>query len=235
MEFRDAKRALKAVYSHSDSESSDNECRKTLHVMFGGSWAITSRRVIKTLHREVVAAAPTSKAAPHHKWVETLIGFDSSDWPKSMAGTGQLLLLVSPTMSNVKLYHVLIDGGAAHQPCGLQEVADTDGEAPAVTPILRSRPSVGYPVWLHLPLGHIRDGTELPHGERTLRCCKGQPPVQRHYRYLVLKMLSPNGVLKIRGDRDAGVCPLEKLQALAAAHEAVEEPGGQDPAPSSSR
>jgi hypothetical protein len=49
MEFQDAKRALKAVYGHSDSESSDNERRKALHVMFGGSWAITSRRIIKTL------------------------------------------------------------------------------------------------------------------------------------------------------------------------------------------
>jgi hypothetical protein len=56
-----------------------------------------------------------------------------------------------------------------------------------------------------------------------------------HYGYLVLKMPSPNGVLKIRGDRDAGVCALEKLQALAAAREAVEEPGGQDLAPSSLR
>jgi hypothetical protein len=55
-----------------------------------------------------------------------------------------------------------------------------------------------------------------------------------HYGYLVLKMPSPKGVLKIRGDRDAGVSVLEKLQALAAAHEAVEEPGGQDLAPSSS-
>jgi hypothetical protein len=38
MEFQDAKRALKAVYGYSDSESSDNERRKMLHVMFGGSW-----------------------------------------------------------------------------------------------------------------------------------------------------------------------------------------------------
>jgi hypothetical protein len=30
------------------------------------------------------------------------------------------------------------------------------------------------------------------------------------------------------------VCALGKLQALAVAHEAAEEPGGQDPAPSSS-
>jgi hypothetical protein len=110
MEFQDAKRSLKAVYGHSDSESSDNERRKTLHVMFGGSWAITSRRVVKTLHREIAVAAPALKVAPHRKWVETPIGFDSSDCPKSMASAGQLPLLVSPTISNVKLYHVLIDG-----------------------------------------------------------------------------------------------------------------------------
>jgi hypothetical protein len=42
MEFQDAKRALKAVYGNSDSESSGNERRKTLHIMFGGSWDITS-------------------------------------------------------------------------------------------------------------------------------------------------------------------------------------------------
>jgi hypothetical protein len=53
MEFQDAKRALKAIYGHPDSESSDNECRKMIHVRFGGSWAITSRRVIKTLCQEV--------------------------------------------------------------------------------------------------------------------------------------------------------------------------------------
>jgi hypothetical protein len=60
MEFQDVKRAPKAIYGHSDSESSDNELHKVLHIMFGGSWAITSRRVVKTLRREimVVASAP---------------------------------------------------------------------------------------------------------------------------------------------------------------------------------
>jgi hypothetical protein len=113
MEFQDAKRALKAIYGHSDSESSDSERRKMLHVMFGDSWAITSRRVIKTLCQEVTAVAPAPKAAPHRKWMETPIGFDSSDCFKRMASVGQLPLLVSPTISNVKLYHVLIDGGVA--------------------------------------------------------------------------------------------------------------------------
>jgi hypothetical protein len=113
MEFQDVRRALKDVYGHSDSESSNNECRKVLHVMFGGSWDITSRRIIKTLRREIADVAPLPKAAPHRKLMETLIGFDATDCPKSMVGTGHLLLLVSPTIANVKLYHILINGGAA--------------------------------------------------------------------------------------------------------------------------
>jgi hypothetical protein len=55
-----------------------------------------------------------------------------------------------------------------------------------------------------------------------------------HYSYLVLKMPSPNDVIKIWGYRDTEACALEKLQALAVAREATEEPGGQDPAPPSS-
>jgi hypothetical protein len=50
--------------------------------------------------------------------------------------------------------------------------------------------------------------------------------VVAHYGYLVLKMSSPNGVLKIWRDRDAGACALEKLQALAVTREAVAEPEG---------
>jgi hypothetical protein len=49
LEFQDISRALKAAYGHSDSESSDNERCKALHVMFGGSWDITFRRIVKTL------------------------------------------------------------------------------------------------------------------------------------------------------------------------------------------
>jgi hypothetical protein len=42
MEFQDTKRVLRAVYDHSDSDSSTDEHRKMLHVMYGGSWDITS-------------------------------------------------------------------------------------------------------------------------------------------------------------------------------------------------
>jgi hypothetical protein len=120
MEFQDARKALKVVYDHSDSETSDNERRKVLHVMFRGSWDITSRRIIKTLRREIAAAAPAPRAAPHRKWVETLIGFDATDCPKSVAGAGQLPLLVSPTIANIKLYHILFDRGATLNTSALQ-------------------------------------------------------------------------------------------------------------------
>jgi hypothetical protein len=54
-----------------------------------------------------------------------------------------------------------------------------------------------------------------------------------HYGYLVLKMPSPNNIIKICGDCSAGVFTLEKLQALAATHEVAAGQGASDWAPSS--
>jgi hypothetical protein len=252
MEFQDAKRALKAVYGNSDSESSGNERRKTLHVMFGGSWDITSRRVIKTLRREIAAVAPTPKAAPHLKWMETPIGFDASDCPKSMAGAGQLPLLVSPTIANIKLYHVLIDGGAALNlislaafkklqiPMGkLQPSRPFSGVGPvSVMP----RGCISLPVTFGTAENFRTESILFDVAEVSLpfNAILGRPALYRfmavaHYGYLVLKMPTPDGVLRIRGDRDAGACALEKLQALAAAREAVAEPRDQSIALPSSR
>jgi hypothetical protein len=41
--------------------------------------------------------------------------------------------------------------------------------------------------------------------------------VVAHYRYLVLKMPSPNGIIKVRGECTTGTSTLKKLQALAEA------------------
>jgi hypothetical protein len=61
----------------------------------------------------VAIAALAPRAAPHHKWIEISIIFDFSDCPKNMSEARQLPLLVSPTIANIRLYHVLVDGGAA--------------------------------------------------------------------------------------------------------------------------
>jgi hypothetical protein len=217
MEFQDAKRALKAVYGHSDSESSDNERRKTLHIMFRGSWAITSRRVIKTLCWEVAAVAPTPRAAPHRKWVETPIGFDSSDCPKCMVGAGQLPLLVSPTISNVKLYHVLIDGGAALNLISLaafKKLQILMGKLQPSHPFSGVGPvSVTLRGWISLPItfgmaeNFRMESVLFDVAEVSLpfKAILGRPSLYQfmvmvHYRYLVLKMPPPSGFLKIRGD-----------------------------------
>jgi hypothetical protein len=84
-----------------------------IHMMYEGSWDITSRCVIKTLCWAMAAAPPMPKAAPHHKWMETSISFDASDYPKNMAGVGQLLLLISLTIAKVTLFNILVDGGVA--------------------------------------------------------------------------------------------------------------------------
>jgi hypothetical protein len=113
MTFQDAKRALKAVYGHSDSDSDTNECCKQLHVLYGVSWDITSRRVVKKMRWVLAEALPAPREAPHHKWMETSIGFDASDCPKNMAGARQLPLVVTPIITNVRLYHILIGGKTA--------------------------------------------------------------------------------------------------------------------------
>jgi hypothetical protein len=54
-----------------------------------------------------------------------------------------------------------------------------------------------------------------------------------HYGYLVLKMPSPNCIIKVCGDRSIDVSTLEKLQALAVAQEAAASHGVQEQAPPS--
>jgi hypothetical protein len=52
-----------------------------------------------------------------------------------------------------------------------------------------------------------------------------------HYRYLVLKMPSPAGVLTVRGDRPAALVAVKKLHALAAETARLDD-GGRDPSTS---
>jgi hypothetical protein len=81
--------------------------------MYGRSWELTSRRNVKSLHREVLSATPVVlKAAPHQRWQSTTISFGASDCPENMAGAGILPLITAPVIANMKLHHVLIDGGA---------------------------------------------------------------------------------------------------------------------------
>jgi hypothetical protein len=170
MAFQDAKRALKAIYSHSDSNSSTNERHKQLYILYSGSWDITSRHVIKMLCCATAMTAPALRATSYHKWMEMSISFDASDCPKNMVCTRQLPLVISPTITNIKLYHVLINGGAALNLISLVVFQKLQ------IPMSKLAPSC---LFSGVAPGSII-ARELPHGERCLQHRKGQPPLQRH-------------------------------------------------------
>jgi hypothetical protein len=107
------KRVLKDILTGDSDSGDDNDRRKKLYVMYDGSWELTSRRNVKSLHREVLLAIlGVPKATPHQRWQSTTISFGASDCPKNMAGAGILPLITAPVIINMKLHHVLIDGGA---------------------------------------------------------------------------------------------------------------------------
>jgi hypothetical protein len=197
-----------------------------LYIMFEGSWDITSHHIVKNLRREVAAVTPSPRADPHHKWMEMSINFDASDYPKNMVGAEQLPLLVSSTIVNVKLYKVLIDGGAA-----LNLISLAAFKKPQI-PMSKLQPS--------RPFSGVGPIPVIPHGCISLSVTFGMPENSRtesvlfdvaevslpfnailgwlaqyqfmavaHYGYLVLKIPSPNNVLKIRGDREVGISALK--------------------------
>jgi len=111
--YQSPARELKGVYSHGDTDSGEDERRKKLYVMYGGSSELVSRRDVKTLRREVLSVKPgVPRAAPHHRWRNTTISFGPSDCLENMAGAGILPLVTAPVIANIRLYHVLIDSGA---------------------------------------------------------------------------------------------------------------------------
>jgi hypothetical protein len=104
---------LKDIFTRDSDSSDDDDRRKKLYVMYGGSWELISRRSVKSLRREVLSAVPgVPKAAPHQRWRGTTISFRASDCPDNMAGAGVLPLITTPVVANMRLHHVLIDGGA---------------------------------------------------------------------------------------------------------------------------
>jgi hypothetical protein len=104
---------LKDVFTGDSDSGDDNDCYKKTYVMYGGSWELTSHRNVKSLRREVLSAVPGAlKAAPHQRWRSTTISFGASDYPDNMAGASILPLITAPVIANMRLHHVLIDGGA---------------------------------------------------------------------------------------------------------------------------
>jgi hypothetical protein len=221
-----------------------------LYIMYGGSSELISQRDVKTLRREVFSVKPgTPKAAPHQWWRSTTISFEPSDYPENMAGAGVLPLIIAPTITNIRLHHVLIDGGAGLSIISYAAFKQVQILEPKLAPS-RSFSRVGpHPVY---PVGTISllitfrtevnfrtENVQFEVAEVNLpfNAIIGRPALYRfmavaYYGYLVLKMPSPAGVLTMQGDRTATVAAVEKLHALAAGLAPAAGAEGSDPSPS---
>jgi hypothetical protein len=240
---------LKDVFTGDSDSGDDDDRRKKLYVMYGGSWELTSCRNVKSLRREVLSAVlGVPKAAPHQRWRSTTISFEASDCPENMVGAGILPLITAPVIANMRLHHVLINGGA-----GLNIISHAAFKHLQI-PVSRlgpSRPFFGVGPQSVCPLGSIAlpvtFGTEenfrienvqfdVMEVNIPFNAIIGRPALYlfmaiAHYGYLVLKMPSPARVLTMRGDRTAALAAVEKLHALAA-ETARPDDGGRNPSTS---
>ena len=78
----------------------------------GGASLHTSHRQLKQWAREIAAAEPSVEARKPLKWSNTPIIFYTEDHPDRTTAVGSLPLLVSPTIRNLKITKMLVDGRA---------------------------------------------------------------------------------------------------------------------------
>jgi hypothetical protein len=168
-----------------------------------------------------------------------------------MAGTGILPLITAPVIANMRLHHVLIDGGA-----GLNIISHAAFKQLQIpeSRLGPSRPFSGVGPQSVYPLGSITlpvtFGTEenfrtenvvfdVAEVNLPFNAIIGRPTLYRfmaiaHYEYLVLKMPSPAGVLTVQGDHAVALAAIERLHALVA-ETARPDDGGRNPSTSGTK
>jgi hypothetical protein len=72
----------------------------------------SSHRQLKQWAREVNAVEPAADSQRPLKWSRTPIIFDEEDHPDRTTAIGCFPLLVSPTIRNLMVTKMLVDGGA---------------------------------------------------------------------------------------------------------------------------
>nr|AAP06851.1 putative polyprotein [Oryza sativa Japonica Group]ABF95101.1 retrotransposon protein, putative, unclassified [Oryza sativa Japonica Group] len=203
------------------------EPQATVATVDGGACAHASRRSLKAMKRELLAAAPTHEATRRARWSEVALTFDQTDHPPCVARGGQIAMVVSPTICNVKLRRVLIDGGAAlniHSPAAFDAI-----KAPGM--VLRpSQPIIGVTPGHTWPLGHIdlpvtfggsanfrteRVNFDVADLSLPYNAVLGRPALVKfmaavHYAYLQMKMPGPGGPITVHGDLQVALACMEQ-------------------------
>ena len=95
-----------------DGNGQFQAANRTIVVILSNVGCVVSRCAVKLLKRQVHAAVAFPESWGPLRWTGTPITFGHRDLPQNMAGAGELPLMVSPTIANACIKHVLIDGGA---------------------------------------------------------------------------------------------------------------------------
>jgi len=150
-----------------------------------------------------------------------------------MAGAGQLPLVVSPTIANVRLKHVLIDGGAGLSILSTSAFVRMELAGVKLQP---AEPFAGVGPGAVMPLGSVTlpvtfgtsDNFRTEYVDFTVadlnlpyNAILGRPMLHKfmaaaHYGYLCLKIPGPKGPITVHADRPAAVSAVSKLYAIAA-------------------
>jgi hypothetical protein len=166
-----------------------------------------------------------------------------------MAGAGVLPLVIAATIANIRVHHVLIDGGAGLSIisyAAFKQLQIPESKLAPSHPFSGVGPHPIYPVGtISLPVSFGMEVNfrienvqfEVAEVNLPFNTIIGRPALYRfmaiaHYGYLVLKMPSPTGILTVQGDRTAAVAAVEKLHALAAGLAPAAGAKGSDPSPS---
>ena len=97
-----------------EEETSEQEFQRATDALCidGGASLHSSHRQLKRWTREVNDVEPVPEARQPLKWSRTPIIFDEEDHPCRTTTVGCLPLLVSPTIRNLNVIKMLVDGGA---------------------------------------------------------------------------------------------------------------------------
>jgi hypothetical protein len=168
-----------------------------------------------------------------------------------MAGAGVLPLITAPVIANMRLHHVLIDGGAdlniiSH--AAFKQLQIPGSQLGPSRPFSGVGPQLVYPLGsIALPVTFVTEENfrtenvqfDVVEVNLPFNAIIGRPALYRfmaiaHYGYLVLKMPSPAGVLTMWGDRAAALVAVEKLDTLAAEAARLDD-GGRNPSTSGTK
>jgi hypothetical protein len=233
-----------------DDESSEHEFQKATEVLCvdGGASLHSSHRQLKQWAREINAAEPSVDAKKLLKYSDTPIIFDVEDHPDRTTAVGCLPMLVSPTIRNIKVTKMLVDGGAGLNLVSsavLRKLQIPDGELGETGTFQGVNPGRSKPKGkITLPVtfgGELNYRTEkvtfdvadipLPYNGILGRPALAKFMAASHHAYNVLKMPGPISVITVPCDKkDALICAdkIYREAAAAAADKALaaEAPAG---------